>query len=560
MKNSILSKSTTKCHNDLCEILNKSIKLLEDKPEYEDYSVHLKNRLHKMDSAALFVVVGEVKAGKSSFINALMGEEICEVDAAPCTARVEELTYGSERYITQLGPKCVRKTLNKETLKEITIVDTPGTNSIIEDHEAITKKYIPESDVAIFVLPAKNPHTESAWKLLSFVNEDWLCKCVFILQQKDLTSDSELDTNMRKVAEYARNRGIQDPLIFPLSAKMEKENYSNSGFSEFRDHLKNQIEGGEVRKIKVQSTKNIITEALKKVRSQEEMRYMTAKSEVQFLSGLLSKVSRREERAKKTSDMYIDKVKATYSELTKVLESDFKKLLGASNVFTSVLPGKTSLKEALEELQSTFAEKAKESLQVNLKEVMVELDEEVSAINDELDESLKERIQNKPASRSRAERLRDHLAQIQSKKIEDTGAESMPSISLGLTACTGFGAALLLWAQGSVLDITGGIISAIGLSSLGMVFLVKKKKIIKEFSASLESSKAGVEENINIHVNTFLNKFFSDIRSHLEGEQAPLESEMVHHEELIINCCRLIEETRSLVPSNADEELSGAAV
>src|SRR6476659_3890463 len=54
-------------------------------------------------AAALLVVVGEVKAGKSSFINALMREDVCEVAPGPCTVRIQELVYGPERRVEALG-------------------------------------------------------------------------------------------------------------------------------------------------------------------------------------------------------------------------------------------------------------------------------------------------------------------------------------------------------------------------------------------------------------------------------------------------------------------------
>ena len=52
----------------------------------------------------LFVVVGEVKSGKSSFINALLGEDICAVDPAPCTDVIQEIVYAERPYEETLRP------------------------------------------------------------------------------------------------------------------------------------------------------------------------------------------------------------------------------------------------------------------------------------------------------------------------------------------------------------------------------------------------------------------------------------------------------------------------
>ncbi len=52
----------------------------------------------------LFVVVGEVKSGKSSFINALLGENICQVDAAPCTDVIQQIVFASSRFEESIHP------------------------------------------------------------------------------------------------------------------------------------------------------------------------------------------------------------------------------------------------------------------------------------------------------------------------------------------------------------------------------------------------------------------------------------------------------------------------
>src|SRR6185436_17637775 len=52
----------------------------------------------------LFVVVGEVKAGKSSLLNALFGQEFAKVDVLPATDRVYIFKYGNEERSVEVTP------------------------------------------------------------------------------------------------------------------------------------------------------------------------------------------------------------------------------------------------------------------------------------------------------------------------------------------------------------------------------------------------------------------------------------------------------------------------
>ena len=161
--------------------------------------------------------------GKSSFVNALVREDVCEVAPGPCTSSIQELVYGAERKVTSLGQYWERLYLPKEVLREMTMVDTPGTNSIIQNHETITENYIPQSDLVVFVISAANPHTKSAWELLTLISKEWHRKMVFVLQQADRASENELTTNLELVKQYARERHVENPTVFTLSAKLEIE-------------------------------------------------------------------------------------------------------------------------------------------------------------------------------------------------------------------------------------------------------------------------------------------------------------------------------------------------
>ena len=125
----------------------------------------LRNRIH---DPFMFVIVGEVKAGKSSFINALLeaDREVTKVAPQPMTDTIQQIVYGPEYEEITINPFLKKITVPVDILKEIAIVDTPGTNTIIDNHQHITEQFIPASDLIVFVFEAKNPYRQSSWTSL----------------------------------------------------------------------------------------------------------------------------------------------------------------------------------------------------------------------------------------------------------------------------------------------------------------------------------------------------------------------------------------------------------
>src|SRR3979411_860492 len=74
----------------------------------------------------LFVVVGEVKAGKSSLLNALFRQEFAKVDVLPATDRVYIFRYGAEEKSVEVSPKLTERYLPVPFLRDFTGVARPG--------------------------------------------------------------------------------------------------------------------------------------------------------------------------------------------------------------------------------------------------------------------------------------------------------------------------------------------------------------------------------------------------------------------------------------------------
>jgi len=179
----------------------------------------LMDSIHQLDDFFLLVVVGEFNAGKSAFINALMGESLLEEGVTPTTTKVNILRYGQETGKKVLSENVESLTLDADYLKEISIVDTPGTNAIVREHEEITSLFVPRSDLILFVTSADRPYTESERLFLEQI-QSWGKKVVLVINKIDILQTPEsLEEIQTFVAENAKKILKVDPEIFPVSAQ-----------------------------------------------------------------------------------------------------------------------------------------------------------------------------------------------------------------------------------------------------------------------------------------------------------------------------------------------------
>jgi len=180
----------------------------------------LERSIRQLDELFLLVVVGEFNAGKSAFINALFGEALLEEGVTPTTTRIQLLKHG--RHFERVAIEGVVDTYTVPIawLDEINIVDTPGTNAIHREHEAITQEFVPRSDLVLFVTSVDRPFTESERAFLEHIR-DWGKKVVIVLNKIDILNTAEDITRIERfIAEHARVLLGSTPEIFPISSRL----------------------------------------------------------------------------------------------------------------------------------------------------------------------------------------------------------------------------------------------------------------------------------------------------------------------------------------------------
>ncbi|XP_043812680.1 probable transmembrane GTPase FZO-like, chloroplastic isoform X2 [Manihot esculenta] len=197
-------------------------------PQMKEVSL-LIDAVSQIDEPFLLAIVGEFNSGKSTVINALLGERYLKEGVVPTTNEITFLCYS--KYNSEDPQRCERHPdgqyicyLPAPILKEMNIVDTPGTNVILQRQQSLTEEFVPRADLLLFVISADRPLTESEVAFLRYTQQ-WKKKVVFVLNKSDLyQSSSELEEAVSFIKENTRNLlNTENVTLYPVSARSALE-------------------------------------------------------------------------------------------------------------------------------------------------------------------------------------------------------------------------------------------------------------------------------------------------------------------------------------------------
>src|SRR3954447_3918681 len=218
----------------------------------------LARSIEQLDELFLVVIVGEFNSGKSAFINALLGARVLMEGVTPTTAQVNVLQFGPDPVREERSPHLHVISAPVDLLREIHIVDTPGTNAVIREHEAITAQFVPRSDLVLFVTSADRPFTESERQFLDAVRE-WGKKILVVINKVDLfETPAQLEEVRSFVAREAGRLLGSEPEIFPVSARLAQRAkagdpalWAPSGFERLETYIRERLDEHERVRLKL---------------------------------------------------------------------------------------------------------------------------------------------------------------------------------------------------------------------------------------------------------------------------------------------------------------------
>lgn len=269
-----------------------------------DHNRHLlKTNYQKLsDNHFNLVVIGQFKRGKTTFINALLGQDLLPTAVIPLTSIITVLKYGKAlsikiffnnntmkevgldelaSYITEKHNPKNKKGVNYAEIlypsqylqNGVQIIDTPGIASIHEHNTEATYQYLPNADAAVFLVSADPPITQAEFDFLNDLKKD-ISKIFFVLNKIDIVSDYDREESLeytKKIIE--KEVGLDNITIYPISAREalngklrgDQELLDKSGLLSFENALDEFLmneKGNVLLDMAISKTKNIISQEM----------------------------------------------------------------------------------------------------------------------------------------------------------------------------------------------------------------------------------------------------------------------------------------------------------
>jgi len=227
-------------------------------------------------------VLGQVKRGKSTLLNALLGEDVLPSSVIPLTAIPTFIQYGEKRllrvqynynhpdlvlkgeptkwlnkqlmgFVTEdANPRNKKGVLQVEIthpaaiLRDVVLIDTPGIGSTYRHNTEATMNFLPQCDAALFLVSADPPITELEVEFLKEIKSR-VAQLFFVLNKVDYLTEAERDVALKFYRDVlTRDAGINPGTrIFAISARKglqakesgDAQQWVESGISEVSDYL-----------------------------------------------------------------------------------------------------------------------------------------------------------------------------------------------------------------------------------------------------------------------------------------------------------------------------------
>lgn len=494
----------------------------------------------------LFVVVGEVKAGKSSLLNATFGRDFCRVDVLPATDKVYVFKYGEEDRTVHVSDRLAECYRDAPFLKDFNIVDTPGTNTIVAEHQTITEQFLPLADLVIFVFSATNPWAASAWDFLKLISKKWLKRVVFVLQQADLRDPEEIAAIQKHLEQTMMERIGQSCPIFPVSAKKafkaktsgldeaaRQAALAETGFDKLEAYINDEVAQGEARMSKLRSVCQTAQVILRDLGGKVREAMEVVERDTHRLAELDHSMIARKDQSTRQLGGVVWTLSQSYDRAQKRGEELLLEKLTLGNTFKLIM-GKGDWRY---DFQKRMEDQLRETLQRQTKNSLELLEEDLRAVWQQLHDQLRRNFSDAQTGlgtlpdflKRRDELLRkieltllekgtsQQVEQQMGKLFEETA--NWLRVPAGVAAVGGVATIIAILVHSAVFDVTGtvaGVAAATGTA----IAVMKRKKILAEFARQMTDKRDATLSGIEDHLRHSIDRFYQELSAMFQPLQS----------------------------------------
>ncbi len=501
------------------------------------------------------VIVGEFNAGKSSLINALFGQKLRTEGPIPVDDVISVLRFGEKESQKRINDYVIEQFYPIEFLRNITLVDTPGTNSIVQRHQEITEDYIPRADLVLFVTSIDRPLSESERRFLEYIRE-WGKKVVFVLNKIDTKADSEIDVVIDYLKSNTRSIFGFDPVIYPVAAKLALDaktggatprDWTRSRFEKLEDYIFEVLSEKERVRIKLTAPlETILSLAKKQFRMIESRRQLLAadKERIDSINEQLDRsradlVSNFKQFVVRIDNLLMDLERRGLDFLDRYVRIQHVMLLRDASRFREeferqVFQGwkvniDTTIQEAVDWLVrenmklwggtvEAFHRRAEQDAKND--EIIGRVGREFAYNREEVYSRIRQHAE---------QRLSSYDVNVESRRIIDNAMRAvLHSFGLGAGAL-GLGYLLTTAVSSTAVDVTGLTAATMLLVTSFLILPYKRSKAKEEFTRRIEELRTQLRESLDRESTTEIDRMLRSITSAFEPYQRfyALESEKV---------------------------------
>jgi GTPase SAR1 family protein len=498
---------------------------------------NLQNLLTNLGQPFLFVVVGEVKAGKSSLLNALFGREFCKVDVLPATDRIYEFKYGETDYDVQVSDHVTALYRHIDFLKDFNIVDTPGTNTIVANHQEITENFVPMADLIVFVFAVTNPWAASAWDFLRLIGQQWKKNIVFVVQQADLREPHEVEIVARHLDQTVLQiLGASCP-IFSVSAKkallaktssnVDRDKlWSESHFGQLENWITETVSRSEARGGKLLSVVQTAQVVAGGLRARLQGSLDMLKSDQEKLASIRSTFDSRKTQTQRQVGGVIREIEQAYDACRERGEKELEERLTFFKTLKMVFSGSRWEKDFQDKVEADV----KKEVQTKIEHALSLLESDLRSMWQDLQDKVNVEFGSETKKQVRAV-MPGFLTQRQEvlQKLQLTLLEQMSDAKIkeqlqslfgetarwlrvptSVAAAGGIATVIAALTHTALLDVTGTVAGVAALT--GTLYAVwRRKKILRQYHDQMNEKRRDLARAVESQLNHAIEAFYQEV-------------------------------------------------